>query len=167
MSSVHVQSGPATDAKRTIFDGSNLELVNFTYCAGVLRGRDSHRPQRDRDMQTERTRSSFRLPHGEMKAHAADAARLLRVLANETRLLILCLLSDGERSVGELNEEVDLSQSALSQHLAVLRAENLVQTRRAGQTIFYALTDGPAVAIIERLHAIYCRPARGLRTRRR
>jgi len=91
-----------------------------------------------------------------MRAHATDAARLLRVLANETRLRILCLLSEGERSVGELNGEVDLSQSALSQHLAVLRVDGLVRTRREAQTIHYSLADGPAVAIIERLHDIYC-----------
>ncbi|MCB1634094.1 MAG: winged helix-turn-helix transcriptional regulator [Xanthomonadales bacterium] len=87
---------------------------------------------------------------------AAEAARLLKALANERRLLILCLLSQGERSVGELNEDVDLSQSALSQHLAVLRADGLVRTRRQAQTIFYSVVEGPALSIIQTLHKEFC-----------
>jgi ArsR family transcriptional regulator, virulence genes transcriptional regulator len=96
----------------------------------------------------------------QFQAHAADAARLLKVLANEHRLGILCLLVGGELSVGEINERIDLSQSALSQHLAVLRAEGLVTTRRDAQVIFYALADGPVHQIIETLHGVYCAPAR-------
>ena len=91
-----------------------------------------------------------------MRVHAADAARLLRALANEKRLMLLCTLVEGEQSVGELNAQVDLSQSALSQHLAVLRADGLVATRREAQTIYYSLADGPAHRIIETLHGIYC-----------
>lgn len=95
----------------------------------------------------------------QMRLHAADAARLLRALANEKRLMLLCLLVDGERSVGELNARVDLSQSALSQHLAVLREEGLVLTRRDAQTIHYSLAPGPAAAVMHTLHGIYCAPA--------
>lgn len=91
-----------------------------------------------------------------MRTHAGEAAQLLRALANDKRLMLLCLLVEGERSVGELNARVDLSQSALSQHLAVLREDGLVETRREGQTIHYSLVDGPAHAIIETLHGIYC-----------
>ncbi|MBX3726840.1 MAG: helix-turn-helix transcriptional regulator [Xanthomonadales bacterium] len=91
-----------------------------------------------------------------MRAHAADAARLLKALANDRRLMILCLLVGGELSVGEINARVDLSQSALSQHLAVLREEQLVRTRREAQTIYYSLADGPVHALIETLHGIYC-----------
>ena len=91
-----------------------------------------------------------------MREHAADAARLLRALANEKRLMLLCALGEGEQSVGELNARVDLSQSALSQHLAVLREDGLVGTRREAQTIYYSLADGPAHRIIETLHGIYC-----------
>lgn len=91
-----------------------------------------------------------------MRAHAGDAGRLLKALANESRLMILCLLADGERSVGQINEGVDLSQSALSQHLAVLRNEGLVSTRRDAQTIYYALAEGPAERVIGLLHDIYC-----------
>lgn len=91
-----------------------------------------------------------------MRGHAGDAARLLKALANDKRLMVLCLLVEGERSVGELNAELDLSQSALSQHLAVLRADGLVDTRREAQTIYYSLAKGPAQRIIETLHDIYC-----------
>ncbi len=99
-----------------------------------------------------------------MQAHAGDAARLLKALANEKRLQILCLLADGERSVGEINDLLDLSQSALSQHLAVLREEHLVKTRREAQTIFYSLMPGPGAEVMGALHGIYCAP---LRTRGR
>ncbi len=91
-----------------------------------------------------------------MRGHAGDATRLLKALANEKRLMVLCLLVEGERSVGELNAELDISQSALSQHLAVLRADGLVDTRREAQTIYYSLAKGPAQRIIETLHGIYC-----------
>ncbi len=99
----------------------------------------------------------------EMRAHAGDAAGLMKALGNESRLLILCALADGERSVGELNTIVPLSQSALSQQLARLRDQGLVQTRRESQTIFYALCPGPADQVIRLLHDIYCpTPGQGL-----
>lgn len=91
-----------------------------------------------------------------MRAHAGDAVRLLKALGNEKRLMLLCMLVDGEHSVGELNAKLDLSQSALSQHLALLRADGLVQTRRHAQTIYYTLSDGPARQIINTLHGIFC-----------
>jgi DNA-binding transcriptional ArsR family regulator len=94
-----------------------------------------------------------------MQAHAAEASALLRALGNEQRLLILCRLVQGENSVGELLEECELSQSALSQHLARLRDAGLVATRREGQTIRYSLPAGPARKIMQTLHAIYCGPA--------
>ncbi len=93
-----------------------------------------------------------------MRGHADEAAALVKALANKQRLMILCLLVERERSVGELNGLLDLSQSALSQHLAVLREENLVSTRRDGQTIHYALVDGPALRILQVLHDTYCAP---------
>ncbi|KAF1721271.1 ArsR/SmtB family transcription factor [Pseudoxanthomonas wuyuanensis] len=91
-----------------------------------------------------------------MREHAGEAAQLLKALANEKRLLVLCLLAEGERSVGDLNALLDLSQSALSQHLAVLREEGLVATRRDAQSIFYSLVPGPAFELIQTLHGIYC-----------
>ena len=97
-----------------------------------------------------------------MRAHAADAARLLKTLGNEKRLMLLCLLVEGESSVNGLNARLDLSQSALSQHLAVLRADGLVTTRRDAQTIYYSLAEGPAQRIIDTLHSIYCAADRPL-----
>ncbi|WNO08490.1 metalloregulator ArsR/SmtB family transcription factor [Teredinibacter sp. KSP-S5-2] len=92
----------------------------------------------------------------QLRAHANNASRLLKALANENRLLILCILSQGELSVSQLNEQLDLSQSALSQHLAVLRKDGLVNTRRDSQTIYYSIVEGPAARVIETLHGIYC-----------
>jgi len=92
----------------------------------------------------------------QMGAHAEDAAGLMKALGNESRLMILCMLADGERSVGELNEIIPLSQSALSQQLARLRAQGLVKTRRESQTIYYSLAEGPADRVIRLLHEIYC-----------
>lgn len=94
----------------------------------------------------------------EMVKHADDAAVLLKALANEQRLLVLCSLVDGPKSVGELNRSVDLSQSALSQHLAVLREAGVVSTRRDAQTIYYSLADGPAAGVMAALHAWFCAP---------
>ncbi len=94
----------------------------------------------------------------EMERHAGDAARLLKSLANPHRLLVLCMLGDGEMSVGGLNERIPLSQSALSQHLAKLRADGLVETRREAQTVFYRVAAGPAQAVLHALHHSYCGP---------
>ena len=96
-----------------------------------------------------------------MRLHAADAAGLMKALGNESRLMILCALSTGELSVGDLNEIVPLSQSALSQQLARLREQGLVDTRRQSQTIFYSLTPGPANRVIQLLHDLYCSPPSG------
>lgn len=93
-----------------------------------------------------------------MRYHAADAAGLMKALGNESRLMILCMLAEAERSVGELNTLIPLSQSALSQQLARLREQGLVQTRRESQTIYYSLSDGPADKVIQVLHSIYCSP---------
>ncbi len=92
----------------------------------------------------------------DMQKHAKDAANLLKKLGNEYRLLVLCTLMDGELSVGELNECMPLSQSALSQHLASLREAGLVKTRRESQTIYYSLQGDEAVKVIAVLQSIYC-----------
>lgn len=92
----------------------------------------------------------------ELAQHAAAASNLLKAMANTHRLLVLCILGEGELSVGELNERVPISQSALSQHLAVLRADGLVTTRRESQTIHYRVAPGPALDVIRVLHAHYC-----------
>jgi DNA-binding transcriptional ArsR family regulator len=87
---------------------------------------------------------------------AGKAASLLRAMSNEHRLMILCRLNVGEANVGELRTNTSLSQSALSQHLAVLRDDDLVSTRREGQTIYYSLGDPAVARIIEALVSIYC-----------
>lgn len=92
----------------------------------------------------------------EMRKKAGEASSLLKCLASEHRLIMLCVLSEGELSVGELNRRVGLSQSSLSQHLAVLRARGLVSTRREGQTIYYSLSDTPALGLIQVLHDSFC-----------
>lgn len=93
---------------------------------------------------------------GEMHAHAGEAAVLLKTLGNEQRLMILCSLLAGPLSVGQLNERVELSQSALSQHLALLRDAGLVETRREAQSIFYSLPAGPVTQVMAVLQDIYC-----------
>jgi ArsR family transcriptional regulator len=90
------------------------------------------------------------------EAKASKAAQLLKTLANERRLQLLCQLGDRELSVGALQEHLGLSQSALSQHLAILREEGVVATRRQGQTIFYRVADPGAVQVIATLAAIFC-----------
>jgi DNA-binding transcriptional ArsR family regulator len=92
----------------------------------------------------------------QMQAHAHDAAVLLRSLANEQRLIILCQLVEGEQPVNAIHAHLEISQSALSQHLALLRESGLVDTRREGQQVFYRLRDGPAGQIMNTLHEIYC-----------
>ena len=92
-----------------------------------------------------------------MRKKAQNAAALLKNLSNENRLMILCHLGRGEMSVTELNERIDLSQSALSQHLAVLRNENLVSTRRVSQTIYYSLASDEAARLIKFLYSEFCR----------
>lgn len=94
-----------------------------------------------------------------LRDSAGRAAALLRLLANEKRLMILCLLADGDHSVGDIQARVGLSQSALSQHLALLRAEGLVATRRQSQTIYYRIADPAAMHIIDALAALFCPPA--------
>lgn len=89
---------------------------------------------------------------------AARAANLLRVLGNEKRLMILCQLAEGELSVGQIQPRVGLSQSALSQHLALLRDEGVVATRRSGQVIHYRLADPAAARVIETLAELFCPP---------
>jgi DNA-binding transcriptional ArsR family regulator len=93
----------------------------------------------------------------ELERKAADAASLLKLLANENRLLILCRLAlQGEMSVSNLTEAAGLSQSALSQHLAKMRQEGLVATRRDRQTIFYRIADPNAAKLLKALKGIFC-----------
>ncbi|ALQ49988.1 ArsR/SmtB family transcription factor [Nitrosomonas ureae] len=88
---------------------------------------------------------------------AAAACALLKILANEDRLLILCELSQGTRNVGELEELLDIHQPTLSQQLTVLREENLVSTERRGKYIYYSLASSEAIQIMETLFNLYCK----------
>jgi len=92
----------------------------------------------------------------ELQKNAKSATNLLKVMSNEWRLLILCHLSDGEQSVSDLEAHLGLSQSALSQHLAVLRREKLVATRRSAQSIYYSLDSEDAKALMGTLYERFC-----------
>lgn len=92
----------------------------------------------------------------DMSESAAKAASFLKALAHEGRLMILCHLVNGERSVGELEELLSLRQAAVSQMLARLRDEGMVHTRRAGKTVYYSLKDQNAAEILELLYKMFC-----------
>jgi len=91
-----------------------------------------------------------------MRKRAGEAAAMMAALSHEARLRVLCDLVAGERAAGELVRRSGLSQSALSQHLAKLRGEGLVATRRDGQSILYRIADANAARILGVLHDIYC-----------
>lgn len=101
--------------------------------------------------------SKVEIPTSQFTRQAGEATRLLKVMANECRLLVLCFLAEtGELSAGELTERVGLSQSALSQHLAKLREEGLVTTRKEAQSVFYRISDPKAEQVLTLLHEIFC-----------
>jgi ArsR family transcriptional regulator len=100
------------------------------------------------------------LSPSQFAAKAGEAAALLKALAHEARLMVLCQLLDGEHSAGALQQASGLSQSALSQHLARLREEGLVATRRESQNIYYRLADADVARVLDALAAIYCPPKR-------
>ncbi|MBO0334348.1 winged helix-turn-helix transcriptional regulator [Sneathiella sp. CAU 1612] len=92
-----------------------------------------------------------------MKASAARASNLMKALSSETRLLLLCRMSEGEASVTELAEMLAMRPSSVSQQLSLLRKDGLVKTRREGQTIFYSLHGEEAQQVISVLYALYCK----------
>lgn len=93
-----------------------------------------------------------------MEAKAEEVAEMLAAMANPKRLLVMCTLLAGEKSVGDLAEIVQLSSAALSQHLGKMRALRLVSTRRDGQTIYYSLASDKVHAVLETLYRVYCAP---------
>lgn len=93
----------------------------------------------------------------DIRLHSGQAAQLLKTMGSPVRLMVLCTLVHGEYSVGELHEHLDVSQSTLSQQLAVLRKEGLVQTRREAQTIYYSLKSDKVRALTECLYELYCK----------
>ena len=92
----------------------------------------------------------------ELHDNAAHAVELLKAMANEWRLMILCQLSEGEKTVTELQNILGLSQSALSQHLAVLRREKIVNARKEAQSVYYSLAGEEATKVMESLHDVFC-----------
>jgi DNA-binding transcriptional ArsR family regulator len=96
----------------------------------------------------------------ELTSRSEEVAELLKAMSNSHRLLILCELSNGERSVSALEEIVGLSQSALSQHLARLRESGIVATRRDAQTIYYSLADTRVATLMSTLYTLFCAPSK-------
>lgn len=97
-----------------------------------------------------------KMPIDDMRDRASDVASFLKTLANENRLLVLCVLLEGEQSVSQLNSRIDLSPSALSQHLAWLRDAGFVSTRRQAQTIYYTLADERVAQVMAVLKQLFC-----------
>lgn len=95
----------------------------------------------------------------ELQRNAIRVAGLLKAMSNPARLVILCQITEGERSVGELERAVGLSQSSISQHLAVLRSKKVVSSRRVGQTVLYSLAGDEVEALMSTLHTVFCREA--------
>lgn len=91
-----------------------------------------------------------------MASAAQKASDLMKTLGHKDRLMVLCHLASGEKSVGELASLLDIPQSPLSQHLARMRKESLVSTRREAQTIFYSISSGKAGRMVELMHELYC-----------
>ncbi len=100
--------------------------------------------------------TSVNVEISKLQAAAGQACALLKVLANPDRLLLLCQMSQGEFSVGELEILSGVQQPTLSQQLTVLRAENLVSTRREGKQIFYTVASCEAMAVLQLLYQLYC-----------
>jgi DNA-binding transcriptional ArsR family regulator len=92
----------------------------------------------------------------QMRTSARTVTALLRALANEDRLILLCQMTQGERSVGELEAELDIRQPTLSQQLGVLRTEGLVTTRREGKRIYYSVADPKVLSLLGVLYTLYC-----------
>ena len=98
-----------------------------------------------------------------MHVGAREATTVLQALANEDRLMLLCQLTQGEKSVGELEDALDIRQPTLSQQLGVLRDKGLVATRREGKRIYYSVADPKIFAVLKTLYALYCPQPKGSR----
>jgi DNA-binding transcriptional ArsR family regulator len=101
-----------------------------------------------------------------MEAAADQASDLLKALSNRHRLLIICQLINGERSVGDLADLLGLRDSTVSQHLALLRKDDLVSARRDAQTIYYSIASDPAREVLKALYQVYCAPPKAAKTKR-
>ena len=103
----------------------------------------------------------------EMEIAADQASDLLKALSNRHRLLIICQLIDGERSVGDLADFLGLRDSTVSQHLALLRKDGLVAARRDAQTIYYSIVSEPARELLKTLYQVYCAPPKAVKAKRK
>jgi len=110
-----------------------------------IQGKDKSNMQHDADIDL-----------AQMAQSADRASSLMKTLGHKDRLMILCHLADGEKSVGQIAAILQISQSPLSQHLSRMRKEGLVETRREAQTIFYSLKSGEASRIVEVLYELFC-----------
>lgn len=95
--------------------------------------------------------------YSQLQENAENAVSLLKAVGNKHRLMILCILQEGELSVSEINQRIPMAQSTLSQHLSALRKDKIVSTRRAAQTIYYSLNSDNVVELISLLHKLYCK----------
>jgi ArsR family transcriptional regulator, virulence genes transcriptional regulator len=93
----------------------------------------------------------------EMRKNAENSAAFLKLLANPTRLLVLCTLIEGERCAGDLEKNLGISQSALSQHLSKMRDEDIVRADKRGQHVFYSISDSNVVEILNVLYELFCK----------
>ena len=98
-----------------------------------------------------------RIDAQQMADAAGQASELMKTLGHKDRLMVLCHLTSGEKSVGELASLLDIPQSPLSQHLARMRKESMVKTRREAQTIYYSIASNEAARIVALMHELYCR----------
>jgi DNA-binding transcriptional ArsR family regulator len=96
----------------------------------------------------------------DLLARASKASELLKALSHETRLVILCILSEGEKSVSDLEEILSMPQAAVSQQLARLRSDDLVRARRDGRMIYYSIADRQVSSVVETLYDLFCKPVR-------
>lgn len=103
-----------------------------------------------------KTTMKAELSPSEMAGRAGEVANLLKTLSHQARLMIVCTLVDGEFSVSELEEKLDIHQPHLSQHLTVLRSSGIVETRREGKQIFYRLAEEKAAQLVSALYDIFC-----------
>jgi ArsR family transcriptional regulator len=106
-------------------------------------------------------KSDDRLDPDAMRAAAAQACGLLKVLANPDRLLLLCQLTQGEHNVGELESVLGIQQPTLSQQLGVLRDERLVSTRKEGKQVYYSIASADAMAVMQVMYQLYCEKPKG------
>jgi len=101
--------------------------------------------------------NTVKLNVSEMRRNAESSAAFLKLLANPSRLLVLCNLIEGERCVGDLEKDLDISQSALSQHLSKMRDEGIVKADKQGQHVFYSISDSNVVEILNVLYDLFCK----------